>query len=400
MKFLYIGGSDTFSRHELGFIASLKLLGDVDVIVVGSGSKVSSGKLKIVSDNNLNEVKVLKFGINTNNIFTLMSAHGFVLSKTESLLKVLKEHLGHYDAVFATPREPLVFSIALRRIMKLQSPIILRLWSIRAAKLKDNLRFGAYDDVAVFLPSVVANGLYIALSNASILLDHATHSFTKLVYPLYVKKLYRIYPPYGYVHVDSLSKSDEEVISLIDSLNDYVLCLTTLSKRGSYLKFEAKPHAIAAYSLARKLRDVDVVLAGSSYEDWLRVFPGIKPPKNLNFIGRGFSDQILEKLYCKARLVVVPVTNRSISNRLLESLFFSRPILTSEVVRFMHPELKHGKHLYISHWDNIVEEIVRVVNDDTLLSQLEEGSKDAYMRYFSTKVNALSTSKILRALKS
>ncbi|MEM2295766.1 MAG: hypothetical protein QXH55_06005, partial [Candidatus Korarchaeota archaeon] len=194
MKFLYIGGSDTFSRHELGFIASLKFLGDVDVIVVGSGSKVSSGKLKIVSDNNLNEVKVLKFGINTN-IFTLMNTHGFVLSKTESLLKVLKEHLGHYDAVFATPREPLVFSIALRRIMKLQSPIILRLWSIRAAKLKDNLRFGAYDDVVIFLPSLVANGLYIALSNASILLDHATHSFAKLVYPLYVKKLYRIYPP-------------------------------------------------------------------------------------------------------------------------------------------------------------------------------------------------------------
>ncbi|MEM4677517.1 MAG: glycosyltransferase, partial [Candidatus Korarchaeota archaeon] len=389
---------DAFSRHELGFIASLKLLGDVDVIVVGSGSKVSSGKLKIVSDNNLNEVKVLKFGINTN-IFTLMNTHGFVLSKTESLLKVLKEHLGHYDAVFATPREPLVFSIALRRIMKFQSPIILRLWSIRAAKLKDNLRFGAYDDVVIFLPSLVANGLYIALSNASILLDHATHSFTKLVYPLYVKKLYRIYPPYGYVHVDGLSKSDEEAISLIESLNDYVLCLTTLSKRGSYLKFEAKPHAIVAYSLARKLRDVDVVLAGSSYEDWVRVFPGIKPPKNLNFIGRGFSDRALEKLYRKARLVVVPVTNRNISNRLLEALFFSRPILTSEVVKFIHPELEHGKHLYISRWDNIIEEAIRVMKDDTLLHWLESGAKNAYMRYFSTKVNSLSIYKILEALK-
>ncbi|MEM1731574.1 MAG: glycosyltransferase [Ignisphaera sp.] len=393
MKLLYIGGSDIFSRHELGFIASLKLLGDVDVIVVGSENKVSSGKLKIISDNNLNEVKVLKLSIDT-----LMNARKFALSRTESLLKVLKEYLGHYDAIFATPREPLIFSLALRRVMKLQSPIILRLWSIRAAKLKDNLRFGAYDDVAIFLPSVIVNGLYIALSNASITLDHATYSFAKLVYTFYVKKLYRVYPPYGYIYVDGLSKSDEEVISLIDPLNDYILILTTLSKHGPYLKFEAKPHAIAAYSLARKLGDIDVVLAGSSYEDWVRVFPEIKPPENLHIVGKGFSDQVLEILYRKARLVVVPVTNRNISNRLLEALFFSRPVLTSEVVRFIHPELEHGKHLYISRWDNIVEETIRIVNNDTLLSQLEEGSRDAYMKYFSTKVNSLFTSKILGAL--
>jgi len=394
MKFLYAGGSDVFARHELGFIASLKLLGDVDVIVIGPGSKVSSGKLKIVSDNNLNEVKVLKLSIDT-----LINARLFALSRTESLLKVLKEYLGHYDAIFATPREPLVFSIELRRVMKLQSPIILRLWSIRAAKLKDNLRFGAYEDIAVFLPSVIVNSLYIALSNASITLDHATYSFAKFVYPFYVKKLYRVYPPYGYVYADGLSKSDEEVISLIDPLNDYVLILTALSKRGPYLKFEAKPHAIVAYSLACRLGDVDVVLAGSSYDDWARVFPGIKPPKNLHFIGKGFSDQVLEILYRRARLVVVPVTNRSISNRLVEALFFSRPVLTSEVVRFIHPELEHGKHLYISRWDNIVEETIRVVKNDALLSQLEEGSRSAYMKYFSTKVNALFTSKILEALK-
>ena len=99
----YIGGSDTFSKHELGFIASLKLLGDVDVIVIGSDIKGSSEKLKIMSDNNLNEVKVLKLGIDA--IYRLLLRAG-------RLLKALKEYLGHYDAIFETPREPLVFSIA------------------------------------------------------------------------------------------------------------------------------------------------------------------------------------------------------------------------------------------------------------------------------------------------
>ncbi|MEL9940979.1 MAG: hypothetical protein QXH86_08185 [Ignisphaera sp.] len=110
MKFLYIGAPDTFSRHELGFIASPRLLGNDGVIFVGSGNKISSGKFKIVSDNNLNNVKVLKLGIDT-----LMNARKFALSKTENLLKVLKEYLGHYDAIFATPRETLVLPALLNR---------------------------------------------------------------------------------------------------------------------------------------------------------------------------------------------------------------------------------------------------------------------------------------------
>lgn len=36
-------------------------------------------------------------------------------------------------------------------------PVVLRLWSIRAAKLRDNLRFGAYEDILLFIPSVIAD---------------------------------------------------------------------------------------------------------------------------------------------------------------------------------------------------------------------------------------------------
>jgi len=36
MRFLYISSGNVFSRHELGFIASLSELGKVEIVVLGS----------------------------------------------------------------------------------------------------------------------------------------------------------------------------------------------------------------------------------------------------------------------------------------------------------------------------------------------------------------------------
>ncbi|MFP3144935.1 MAG: hypothetical protein RXQ93_07985, partial [Caldisphaera sp.] len=89
-----------------------------------------------------------------------------------------------------------------------------------------------------------------------------------------------------------------------------------------------------------------------------------------------------------AKLIVIPITNRSISNRLLEALFYSKPIIASEIAVQLHPELKHGIHIYISNWDEIVEDNLKLLRDDEMLKRLEEGAKDAYNKYFSTGINA------------
>ena len=277
-------------------------------------------------------------------------------------------------------------------------PILLRLWSIRAAKLRDNLRFGAYEDILLFTPSILANAAYIALTDFTLTVDHATYAFAKRMYRFLANKIYKIYPPYGYIIAEKDNPMDEEVRErLKDIQNSYILGFTNLSKKGSYLKFEAKPHAIALYKIAKRLGDMPVIVAGSTVEDWKRVFPHIEPPRNLHFIGREFSDNILGILYCKAKLVVVPITNRSISNRLLESLFFKRPAITSEVAKLIHPELKHEKHLFISSWDRIVNDTIRLVKKEDLLKNLVEGAEEAYSKLFSTKVNALFVKNILHS---
>jgi len=367
MKFLYVGAHDVFSRHELGFIAALNALGIVDVIVLGS--KVECRRVSVGSDNGVHHVTLFHIPCRDLNTCT----------KWIELLVCGND----YHAIFSTPRLPVV---AARLFAEKDQLVILRLWSIRAAKLRDNLRFGAYEDVAIFAPSIGMNLLYLAISNYSIAIDHATFSFASRVYPILRNRLIKLYSPYGYIPEHGSRKEDVKLPDIVDR-GDYVLGFTTLSKTGSYLKFEAKPHALVLYQIAKKT-GLDVVLAGSSLEDWQRVFPNLRPPPNLHFIGRGFSDLVVAKLYSRAKLVVIPITNRNISNRLLEALFYGKPIVTSEIVRYIHPELRHGVHIFISTWDSIVNDVAKLLKKDDDIESLGQGARKAYTTLFSTKLNA------------
>jgi glycosyltransferase involved in cell wall biosynthesis len=378
MKFLYIGCHDVFSRHELGFIAALSSIANIDVIVLGS--RPAARKLRIISDNG-------------DYLLTFYELPCQKFTSFHRCAKIVKEVLRveDYGIVFTTPRLPVLI---VRSLQSLSQQAILRLWSIRAAKLRDNLRFGSYEDIFLFTPSALANSFYIFTSKYAIAVDHATYAFAMKAYPILASRVAKLYPPYGLIAEKSEDDLKRRVLEVIEAKDDYILGFTTLSKVGSYLKFEAKPHAIVLYLLARMTK-LDVVLAGSTYDDWKRVFPAIEPPRNLHLIGRGFGDDVVTELYKRARLVVAPVTNRNISNRLLEALFYAKPIVTTEVAKYIHPELVSGSHIYISTWDNLVKDIVKLVKNDYILKALEEGARRAYCTFFSTKRNAKFIKRIL-----
>jgi glycosyltransferase involved in cell wall biosynthesis len=232
---------------------------------------------------------------------------------------------------------------------------------------------------------------YILNSNYSIAVDHATYVFARKIYSFAKDRIAKVYPPYGYIpNKDEITR---EVPEIIDK-GSYILGFTILGKTGSYLKFEAKPHAIVLYLLAKRT-NIDVVLAGSSYDDWRHVFPGYEPPRNLHIIGKGFPDDIIAKIYRNASLVVMPITNRNISNRLIEALFYGKSIVTSEVAKLLHPELQHRKHLFISSWNTIVNEVIKLLKEEDSLRSLEQGAKDAYDKYFSTKQNITFVKRLL-----
>jgi len=111
--------------------------------------------------------------------------------------------------------------------------------------------------------------------------------------------------------------------------------------RTPYLKFEAKPHALLFYRLAKAIPDLNFVVVGSTKEDFVRVFPKLRDriPPNLYFIGKGFSDTTLKELYRGALLSVNYISNRNISNRLLKALALGVPVVVNSMALKIHPEL-------------------------------------------------------------
>jgi hypothetical protein len=314
MKILYIGANDALSRHELGFIAALSAVGKVELVHLGTDVRVA--QLRIGSDNG--EFSVSYKQTPCSNISHLHVCHNLL----KGLIKV-----GDYDMVISTPRIP---SIIARLLLHGEVPIVLRLWSIRAAKVVNNLQLGCYQDLLIYLPSIIANLFYISGSTYAMALDNVTYMFARKTYPPLINRLIKVYPPYGSITTErsestSMPRDARFYISEVIERGDYIFGFTVLSKRGVYLRAEAKPQAEVLYLIAKKL-DVDVVLAGSTLEDWKRVFPDIKPPKNLHIIGKGFDDRFLAKLYRNARMVVLPITFLSISNRFLEALFYGKPL--------------------------------------------------------------------------
>ncbi|MCI4409465.1 MAG: hypothetical protein JHC26_10275, partial [Thermofilum sp.] len=211
MRFLYIGSRDVFSGHELGFIASLSELGEVDVVVLGSRTRIE--KLFVASDNGRHIV----------NLYEVPCNNALLLSKYCTRVVSAIADSRDYSAVFATPRLPVLVAHQLGA----SKTVVLRLWSIRAAKLRDNLRFGAYEDILLFMPSIIANMYYILRSITTIAIDHATYVFATRVYQLVKDKIAKVYPPYGYLS----SKGEEswEVPEVIDK-GGYILGFTLLSK--------------------------------------------------------------------------------------------------------------------------------------------------------------------------
>ncbi len=215
IEFFMLVGGDIYSRHELGFIAALTDVGgEVDVVAVGI-TKVYD-RLRIISDNG--ERLVRKY------------------------VPTMLIDVGKYDVIFTTPRKALVEAYRLSRKAG-RTPVVLRLISIRAAKLRDNLRFGAYEDILLFVPSLLANVAYVGISHYSMAEDHATYSFARRVYWFFANRVYKLYPPYGYVLTEVRRSSvDEQVISKLEELQEpYILGFTSLYGSQLQMKFEAKP---------------------------------------------------------------------------------------------------------------------------------------------------------------
>jgi len=373
LRLLLIYDRSLYSRHEFGYVASLKLYGfEPLVVLIDEICRESCGILKehIEVDGGVVEVPIIR------------------VRSIEAGSRLLKEFSP--EAAVSLPRKPFVYAWRIHR--RLRIPLIARFWSIRALKIVDNLRYGVYGDLLIFFPSLASNILEAALSDYAIVTDHPMYEALRLS----VGRVVKIYPPAGF----RPGELEEDIVKRVRELEPYAIAVTVLSKRGPYLKFEAKPHALLFYGLAKAIPSLNLVVVGSTKEDFVKVFPELrdKLPPNLYFIGRGFSDTTLKELYRSALFSVNYISNRNISNRLLEALALGVPVVVNSMALKIHPELSSSLLIAdsVEEYRRIVS---KVVDDEEFRSEIVKKQRKAYLRYFSPKLNFYMTRSLLKVLK-
>jgi len=369
MKIIHIGSE---IRHELGCAASLTLHGyDVTYFHVGEGNLPYSKRLVYVDEGNV-EVPFLSIKSPTL-LKSIASASIFIPTK-------LRDE--HFDLVITTPSVP--FYIAYYIAKKQHIPLLLRIWGIRAAKLFEHITIGKnYFEIFNFIPSLSHNLLQILASDAVITMDDYTKTFIKQF--LHSREAYVIYPTYAALYeFQKVSENYRKVFELIER-KEYIFSIVMSERVGATFRMQERTLLAILYHMAKNYPVFNIVIAGATEEEVRRRIL-IPLPGNITFIGKIYSDNFLRTLYENAKLVVVPIFFKSVSNRLLEALYYGRPILTNSTAKLLHSKLEHLRHIFIS--DNYQEypQIVRMLlKNDALLEELSLGAKEAYKHYFSAR---------------
>lgn len=380
MKIFHVGSEP---RIDVGCAASLRMEG-YDVFYLNLGLRSSPPALRnIQTDAGIVKVPIMEIKIKTLSLAqTFIGAERFVPN-------IVKET--EFDLVITTPHAP--FYIAYNVARKQKIPLILRVWGIRAIKLLDHLIYGKnYKEVAVFLPSIVHNLIQMNYSKAVVVMDRFTESFVHKLRPL-AKKPSLIYPTYAY-GINEDERCDEMLSCAQDK--EYIFGIVCLPRQNEFTEVSLLKILIA---IAKRNPEINVFIAGTTDVEAKKRIDLSSLPKNMVFLGWVSSDDILRKLYIDAKLVVSPIFYKSVSNRLLEALFYGKPILTNSVAKLLHRELEHMSHILISDDYARYGEIARrMLRSESLLEELSLGAKEAYSSFFSAKQCQLKMKRVIEKL--
>jgi glycosyltransferase involved in cell wall biosynthesis len=372
-------------RRELGCAASLRMLG-FDVTYMHLGNK----------NEPLRERKVYTDGgrcnVNFIQINTLTLLQSMIRSQNFIPNEITR---GKFDVVITTHSAPFYIACYIARTQGI--PIIFRLGNVRANKLIDHIIYGKnYLEIINFYPSILHILMQIWKSRVLVAVDDATMSFLRKL-PLF-KKPHIIYPTYAALYSNNDYEKSYKIKELIEK-KPYIFSIITMIRVGpSFRLQELNPFKIL-YFIARKCPEVNIVIAGGSSSEARRKFGLSQIPKNLIFVGWISSDNVLKVLYDHASLVVFPIFFRSISNRLIEALYYGKPILTNSYAKLLHNKLEHLHHVFISdnytQYPNIVR---RLLKNETLLEELALGAKKAYSSFFSSRRCGLAMKHVIESI--
>ncbi|MEM3980475.1 MAG: hypothetical protein QXF79_04375 [Ignisphaera sp.] len=106
----------------------------------------------------------------------------------------------------------------------------------------------------------------------------------------------------------------------------------------------------------------------------------------------------MKYLYQNSIAAITYVSFRSISNRLLEAIALSTPVITNPLALTLHPELA-GSVIVAHDARDYEENVKKLIRESGVREEFRERVRKAYARYFSPKLNYALTLKIISLVK-
>ncbi|MEM2741227.1 MAG: glycosyltransferase [Nitrososphaeria archaeon] len=314
------------------------------------------------------------------------------------LEQLIAEKFGKSPEVVVTSFSRFSFHMAQSISRMYNMPLILRISDLGViGKFKEALSYHWYQSM-LELPAALIR-LEKAITSRNITIAHTAAIF-KFIESHLLRKSILIYPTYAKLIPKDWMATIKTISNIENNVNlnqPMILGITKVSRRGLAGKHDNRVLE-CLYLISKYNPNITVSIIGTKYDEARKILGKSSLPSNLKFLGIINNDFVLEYIYKKASLVVVPFFfSKTISNRLLEALFYGRPTLVSSYLKEDFPDLKHSKDIYMfNKFEELPWLVQSIFRSDDILDNLEENAKKAWERIFSDKIFGLKMNTVLR----
>jgi glycosyltransferase involved in cell wall biosynthesis len=373
-------------RHGLACTASLTKRGHKVFHIQLEESGFTAKKVKVQTDTDIAEIEYIG----------LPTLQRYVV---KNFAKLISENIINIELIDAIITMPSVsFYLAHALSSKLCIPLVLRISSLGIYdRFKEAITlFHWYRGILELAPAL--RRLTENLVHPSIVIAHSAYIAKFLKEKLPLRKPILIYPTYAKFVRREQNQFGFNIEKWCLEKHHNILGITSVGRPGLGSRHDIIILKIL-YIIAKRNPEINVVVLGSNDIEARKSLNLYHLPPNMKFLGFVYDDALIERVYECSSLVIAPVFFRAVSNRILEALFYGKPVLTNSYIKEIFPELKHGIGVYISDKYEEYPNVVRsLLNSSNTLEELTEGAKKVWKELFSERVFGFKMGTVLKNL--
>jgi glycosyltransferase involved in cell wall biosynthesis len=191
-----------------------------------------------------------------------------------------------------------------------------------------------------------------------------------------------IYTPIIYSMCYNIHNSNNNTNNWLDFINQYypyVLSIITLKREDVSENMEKYAFKVI-YNLAIKQKNLNFIIIGSNRAQAENVIKKI--PTNIILLGKIYDDKVMKILYENSLFVIVPF--HLSSNRIIEGLFYYKPILTTCYPLKLFKGLKNMINIVCEDSFSKYNDLVSLlINDKVFRDKIRENAKKLYNKHYT-----------------